>query len=463
MLDGVGAPRAPALGAGGGRARVAGLRRGLAARGGRRGRSAGTRRGRRARASRRTRRSTGRCPGSASSRSRIASRSAPGSSTSVAVGASAAASAAQRAPARARGIGSASSGRPRRARRRWGSACGEAPSGLARSGSRERSGSGWRASRPASVRAPATETCWPSTARTASSAPSTVPGTRTAGRGGRRAARAAGRRASASSTATGSASRSSSRRQRCDRGGEVAQVGRARSVAVDVVVGRRGREPGRPRAVRQAQHAPVGAVGPRPTPPRPAPRAWPRKSSSAGARRAARGRRRRSGDRAAAGAAAAGDARASRSSRRACVANTSRTVSLNWRMLGEAGRERDLGERQVGGLDQQPRGLGPLRPGERERAGAELGDELPVEVALAVAEPAREAGDALAVDDAVARSAASPGRRGRRATFHSGEPGAASGRQRLQARKPARCAAAAVGRKRTFARFGVIAGQLGRQ
>ncbi len=47
--------------------------------------------------------------------------------------------------------------------------------------------------------------------------------------------------------------------------------------------------------------------------------------------------------------------------------------------------------------------------------------------------------------------------------FHAGEPGDASGRQRLQARKPARCAAAAVGRKRTFARFGVIAGQLGRQ
>jgi len=46
---------------------------------------------------------------------------------------------------------------------------------------------------------------------------------------------------------------------------------------------------------------------------------------------------------------------------------------------------------------------------------------------------------------------------------HSGEPGAASGRQRLQERNPACWAAAAVGRKRTFARLGVIAGQLGRQ
>ena len=46
---------------------------------------------------------------------------------------------------------------------------------------------------------------------------------------------------------------------------------------------------------------------------------------------------------------------------------------------------------------------------------------------------------------------------------HSGEPGAASGRQRLQARKPAACAAAAVGNKRTFSRLGIRAGQLGRQ
>lgn len=47
--------------------------------------------------------------------------------------------------------------------------------------------------------------------------------------------------------------------------------------------------------------------------------------------------------------------------------------------------------------------------------------------------------------------------------FQSGEPGTASGRQRRHARKPAPCAAAAVGKKETFARLGVIAGQLGRQ
>ena len=47
--------------------------------------------------------------------------------------------------------------------------------------------------------------------------------------------------------------------------------------------------------------------------------------------------------------------------------------------------------------------------------------------------------------------------------FHSGEPGAASGRQRLHERNPAVCAAAAVAKKRTLPRLGVRAGQLGRQ
>ena len=50
-----------------------------------------------------------------------------------------------------------------------------------------------------------------------------------------------------------------------------------------------------------------------------------------------------------------------------------------------------------------------------------------------------------------------------RRTFHSGDPGEASGRQRLQARKPACCAAAAVGRKRRFRAKGGRTGQLGRQ
>ena len=48
-------------------------------------------------------------------------------------------------------------------------------------------------------------------------------------------------------------------------------------------------------------------------------------------------------------------------------------------------------------------------------------------------------------------------------TSHSGEPGTASGRQRLQARNPAACAAAALGWKVMFAGAGVRAGQEGRQ
>ena len=39
---------------------------------------------------------------------------------------------------------------------------------------------------------------------------------------------------------------------------------------------------------------------------------------------------------------------------------------------GEAGRERDVGEPEVGGLDEDPRGLRAARPGQRQRAGAEL-------------------------------------------------------------------------------------------
>jgi len=46
---------------------------------------------------------------------------------------------------------------------------------------------------------------------------------------------------------------------------------------------------------------------------------------------------------------------------------------------------------------------------------------------------------------------------------HAGVPGAASGRQRRQGRKPAAWAAAAQGTKMQFSRFGVGAGQIGRQ
>jgi hypothetical protein len=67
----------------------------------------------------------------------------------------------------------------------------------------------------------------------------------------------------------------------------------------------------------------------------------------------------------------------------------------------EPGGERDLREAQVGGLDQDPGGLRPLGPGQRQRSGAEFGGEHPVQVPLGVAEPARQPRHALAVDHAV--------------------------------------------------------------
>ena len=89
-------------------------------------------------------------------------------------------------------------------------------------------------------------------------------------------------------------------------------------------------------------------------------------------------------------------------------------------------------------------------------------DEQAVEVALAVAEPGGEPGDALAVDDAVGdephRPADDVG-----ADVPLGEPGVASGRQRLQARKPAPLGGGRRREERTLARFGVTAGQHGRQ
>src|SRR6185312_271105 len=69
---------------------------------------------------------------------------------------------------------------------------------------------------------------------------------------------------------------------------------------------------------------------------------------------------------------------------------------------GEPGRDRHVGDPQAGGLQQQPRGLRALGPGHGHRAGADLGDQLPVQVPLAVAEPVGQAGHALPVDHAVA-------------------------------------------------------------
>ena len=75
----------------------------------------------------------------------------------------------------------------------------------------------------------------------------------------------------------------------------------------------------------------------------------------------------------------------------------------------EAGRERDLGQLEVGRLDEGAGGVRALRAGQCLGAGADLGDEQAVQLALAVAEPGGEAGHSLAVDRAVADQAHRPG------------------------------------------------------
>ena len=166
----------------------------------------------RAPAGRCSRRSTGRCPGAPAAGPRRRRGRRPRSSGTSPVG-RAPRTAPTRARPAARGIGSdagsspasvaASGNRWRRAR----------PAGSARRGQHGR-----RARRPGGAgcvrRAGQTDTCWPSTALTATSSPSTCPGTRRPGRAADERRRAPGRRRAASSTATGSQSRSSSRRQR---------------------------------------------------------------------------------------------------------------------------------------------------------------------------------------------------------------------------------------------------------
>jgi len=75
---------------------------------------------------------------------------------------------------------------------------------------------------------------------------------------------------------------------------------------------------------------------------------------------------------------------------------------------GEAGGEGNLRDGQAGRLQQQPRGVGPPGARQGERPRAELGYEEAVQVALGVAQAAGEAGDALAVHDAVGDQAHRP-------------------------------------------------------
>ena len=76
---------------------------------------------------------------------------------------------------------------------------------------------------------------------------------------------------------------------------------------------------------------------------------------------------------------------------------------------GEPGRERDVAERQLGGLDEHPGRLGALRPRQRQRVRADLGLQQPLELAGGVADAGGQPGDALAVDGAVGDQPHRPG------------------------------------------------------
>ncbi len=69
---------------------------------------------------------------------------------------------------------------------------------------------------------------------------------------------------------------------------------------------------------------------------------------------------------------------------------------------GEAGGERDLGGPQGGGLQQDPGGVGALGAGERDGPGTDLGVQLALDLAGAVAEARGEPGHPFPVDDPVA-------------------------------------------------------------
>ena len=235
------------------------------------------------------------------------------------------------------------------------------------------------------VRAAPTVTCWPSTARTAISLPSTWPGTRRPGRAAT-SGPSSGSRPSTSSTATGSQSASSSRRTR----------------STPAVVSRRSSS---------ANVASTNAVWPgsswSPTSRRTVPVPWGRArvrayqpSPAASTPGTARSARNASRSRPAYGVRTARrmvtvpvDGWAPPRRPRSSVGDSG--VDLADRVVeladaGEAGRERDLGELEVGGLDQHPRGLGPAGARQGERAGAELGGEQPAQVARRVADARRQ-------------------------------------------------------------------------
>ena len=76
----------------------------------------------------------------------------------------------------------------------------------------------------------------------------------------------------------------------------------------------------------------------------------------------------------------------------------------------EAGPKRYIRGREVGRLQQGPGRLRALCPGQSQSARADLGHQYPVQLPLAVAQAAGQAGHTLAVDDPVQHQLHRPGR-----------------------------------------------------
>ena len=129
---------------------------------------------------------------------------------------------------------------------------------------------------------------------------------------------------------------------------------------------------------------------------------------------------------------------------------------------GEASREGDLGDRQVGGLEQEAGRVRALRAGQGERSRADFGDQGAMYLPFAVSEPCGEAATpSRSTIPSVIRRIARPTKSAR--TFHSGDLGSRragnGGRHGSQLTGPALRS----GRSGRSARLGVLAGQLGRQ
>lgn len=315
------------------------------------------------------------------------------------------------------------------------------------------SGRPWAsARRPATVRAPATDTCWPITARTASSSPSTAPGARRPGHDATIGA-SAGSASRTSATATGSASRSSRRRQRCTAVARSATASRRSEQETWSAAGRNVTTPVPRGSVNVRRYAP-STTSSTPGTAR-APRKAKRPLLSKGGRKG----RRSTTSPADRGAVAPAERRSSEG----VTAKTARTVSLNWRTLeNPAAKATSVSARSVVSTSTRAvwlrcaraRAWGPAPTSARRSRWRWR--------SLTARRRASPCTPSRSTTPSAMKRMARPTRSAR--LSHSGEPGLASGRQRLQARNPALWAAAVVGKKRTFTRLGRMGvGQLGRQ